>query len=327
MSHSLFFLLPLFLSLFLSILFLRYAIPVLRKQKMGQHILAIGPTWHKSKEGTPTLGGLSFLLSVPISLFVSLASAKEPLSLPLALVLLFALANGLIGLIDDGTKLKNKANQGLLPWQKLFLQILLTSAFLFLFDRDVYDLSSLSLPWLNVSIYFGFLSFPLLTFLIVGIVNCANLTDGIDGLAGTVSFIIGLFFLLEGALQESFEVLLLGATLSGGTLGFLFFNWNPARIFMGDTGSLFLGALVAAGSFLLKMPLLMLVYSLVFIFEGTTVVLQVVYFKITAKRLFKMAPFHHHLEKSGWKEKQVVLIFALFTVLCVSFAHFILMKG
>lgn len=324
MSHTLSFLLPFFISLCISTLFLRYAIPVLRKQKVGQHILAIGPSWHKAKEGTPTLGGLSFLLSVPIALLVSLASARRPLSIGVVLVLLYALANGLIGLIDDGTKLKNNKNQGLLPWQKLFLQILFAVCFLFLFHKGVYDLSRLTLPLFGWTLTLGFFSFPLLTFLLVGVVNCANLTDGVDGLAGTVSFVIGLFFVFEGLIQENSDTLFLGAALAGGTLGFLFFNWHPARIFMGDTGSLFLGALIAAVSFLLKMPLLMIVYSLMFIAEGFSVVLQVLYFKKTGKRLFKMAPFHHHLEKCGWKEKQIVLAFGLLSLFSVILAHLLL---
>lgn len=320
-------LLPLLISLCFSVLFLRYAIPVLRKQKVGQYILTIGPSWHKSKEGTPTLGGLSFLLSVPIALLLSLAAMGKPPSFSTVLVLLFALANGMIGFIDDTTKLKKRKNQGLLPWQKMFLQILFAVCFLFLFDRGVYDISLLSIPFFPSPVSLGFFAFPILAFFLVGVVNCANLTDGIDGLAASVAFVIGLFFLVEGVAQENGEITFLGAALAGGTLGFLFFNWHPARVFMGDTGSLFLGAIIAAGAFLLKMPLLMLVYSLVFILEGVSVVLQVLHFKRTGKRLFKMAPFHHHLEKSGWSEKQVVLIFSLATLMAVLLAHLILLKG
>ncbi len=320
-------LLPFLFSMCLSTLFLRYAIPILRKQKLGQYILTIGPSWHKSKEGTPTLGGLSFLLSLPIALLLSLAAARHTLSFSVLLVLLFALANGMIGLIDDIAKLKKRKNQGLLPWQKMFLQFLFAFGFLFLFDRNAYDVSLLSLPYFLSPVSLGFFAFPLLSFFLVGVVNCANLTDGIDGLAASVAFVIGMFFLVEGVAQENAEVVFLGAALAGCTLGFLFFNWHPARIFMGDTGSLFLGAIIAAGSFLLKMPLLMLVYSLVFILEGVSVVLQVLHFKRTGKRLFKMAPFHHHLEKSGWTEKQVVFIFSLLTLLSVFLAHLILLKG
>ena len=324
MSPILSLLFPFFFSLCLSALFLRYAIPVLRKQKMGQHILAIGPSWHSKKEGTPTLGGLAFLLSVPIALLISLISLKSTLPYAVALVLLYALANGLIGLIDDGTKLKNRKNQGLLPWQKLFLQILFATFFLFLFDRGVSDLSVLTLPFLHIPLRLGFLSFPLLTFLLVGIVNCANLTDGVDGLAGTVSLVISLFFVLEGLLSGNQAVTCLSAALGGGLLGFLFFNRHPAKVFMGDTGSLFLGAIVAGMAFLLEMPLVMVFSSFAFILEGFSVVLQVLYFKRTGKRLFKMAPYHHHLEKNGWSEGKIVLAFIALTLLSVFFAHFAL---
>lgn len=317
-------LLPFSLSFCLSALFLRYAIPVLRKQKVGQHILAIGPSWHSAKEGTPTLGGLAFLLSVPITLLVSLLALKSSLSYAISLVLLYALANGLIGLIDDGTKLKNRKNQGLLPWQKLFLQILFSVCFLFLFDRNVADLSVLSLPFFHTALSFGFLSFPLLTFLLVGIVNCANLTDGVDGLAGTVSLVISVFFISEGLLSGDDAIVCLSAALGGGVLGFLIFNRHPARVFMGDTGSLFLGAILTGMAFLLRMPLVMIFSSFVFILEGFSVVLQVLYFKRTGKRLFKMAPYHHHLEKCGWSEGKIVFAFAATALLSVLFAHFAL---
>ena len=324
MSPILFLLFPFFFSLCLCVLFLRYAIPVLRKQKMGQHILAIGPSWHSKKEGTPTLGGLAFLLSVPIALLVSLIALKSTLSYAVALVLLYALSNGLIGVIDDGTKLKNRKNQGLLPWQKLFLQIFFAISFLLLYNRNVTDLSVLTLPFFHTPISLGFMSFPLLTFLLVGIVNCANLTDGVDGLAGTVSLVISLFFVLEGLASDNQAVTCLSAALGGGLLGFLFFNRHPAKVFMGDTGSLFLGAILAAMAFLLEMPLVMVFSSFAFILEGFSVVLQVLYFKRTGKRLFKMAPYHHHLEKSGWSEGKIVLAFVALTLLSVLFAHFAL---
>ncbi|MBO7169813.1 MAG: phospho-N-acetylmuramoyl-pentapeptide-transferase, partial [Clostridia bacterium] len=284
----------------------------------------IGPSWHKAKEGTPTLGGLSFLLSVPISLLVTLLVFRQTLSYEVTLVLLYALSGGLIGLIDDGTKLKHRKNLGLLPWQKLFLQTLFALFFLFLFHRNVTDLSLLPLPFFRISLSLGFFSLPLLTFLLVGTVNCANLTDGIDGLAGTVSLLIALFFLFEGVQAENTGVIALSASLAGGLLGFLLFNRHPARIFMGDTGSLFLGAILSVIPFLLASPLVMVVSSLVFIVEGVSVVLQVLYFKKTGKRIFKMAPYHHHLEKCGWSEGKIVLAFAALTLLSVLFAHFAL---
>ena len=316
MHNILVFLFPFLLSLLLSTSLVRLLLPVLIKQKLGQHILEIGPAWHKSKEGTPTLGGISFLLAIPFSVLVALAALQETISYEIILCLLYAVSNGMIGLIDDSTKLKNRKNQGLLPWQKLFLQILFSAAFLFLYHTYVKDLSRLSLPFFSLALPLGLFSFFVLVFCSVGLVNCANLTDGVDGLAGSVSFILGIFFLAEGLLQKSTELILLGGATCGGMLGFLFFNWYPARIFMGDTGSLFLGALAVSASFLLDMPLLMLVYSLLFIVEGFSVVLQVLHFKRTGKRLFRMAPLHHHLEQCGWSENKIciVSIFATFLI-------------
>ncbi len=323
--HYIFFLFLPFLCCFLFCAgFVRLLLPVLLKQRVGQHILEIGPSWHKEKEGTPTMGGLSFLLAIPFTLLLWMAVLKEPIPFSLVLCLLYALANGLIGLIDDRTKLKNKRNQGLLPWQKLFLQILFSAIFLFLFHTRVSDLSVLTLPFFGTPLSLGVFSFLILIFFSVGIVNCANLTDGIDGLAAAISFVLGVFFLIEGLRRENMTVTLLGATMCGGMLGFLLFNWHPARIFMGDTGSLFLGALVVSASFLLDMPLLMVVYSFMFIIEGFSVVLQVFYFKRTGKRLFRMAPLHHHFEKIGWKEKEIVLAFAWIALFSAAMAHFAL---
>ncbi len=315
------FLLAFFGSLFLSSLLTYKLIPFLRAKKMGQSILVIGPVWHKSKEGTPTMGGAVFLFVIPVfSLLTAFLLGAEEL-FPLVLVLLFALACGGIGLIDDSTKLKNKENQGLFPWQKLVLQVSSATAFLYFFHTYATPLLPLQLPFWGVPIGLGFAAFFVLLFIAVGVVNCANLTDGIDGLAGSVAFIIGVHFFTEGLLYGKTALALLGLSLSGTVLGFLFFNLHPAKIFMGDTGSLFLGALITGGAFLMERPLSLLLYGVVYILEGISVVLQVLVYKRTRRRLFLMAPLHHHFEKRGWSENKLVICAVLLSAVGAFLSH------
>ncbi len=296
-------------------------IPFLRAKKYGQSILEIGPSWHKSKAGTPTMGGVAFLGIIPLfSVLCCVLLGERNLIAP-ACVLLFALFCGGIGLFDDAVKLKNKQNQGLLPWQKLVLQIAGGAVFLYCLTRFASPPYPLTLPFFHVPLEIGFLSFFLLLFLITGCVNCANLTDGIDGLAASVAFIIGIHFATEGYLSSHYALLAIGITLAGSMLGFLFFNLHPAKIFMGDTGSLFLGALISGGAFLTKNPMTLLIYGAVYILEGVSVVLQVLIYKRTKKRLFLMAPFHHHLEKKGWSENKIVLSGVFLTVLASYLSH------
>ncbi len=312
-----------FLGSMLSCAFFTYKlIPFLRAKKYGQSILEIGPSWHKSKAGTPTMGGIVFLGLIPVfSLLVFLLlGEKDPI--PLLCVLIFAFLNGLIGLFDDSIKLKNKENQGLFPWQKLILQIACGAVFLYCFARYAKDIYPIKLPFFNIPFEVGFVSFFLFLFLVTGCVNCANLTDGIDGLAASVAFIIGIHFSTEGVLTQNGALLAIGVTLSGSLFGFLFFNIHPAKIFMGDTGSLFLGALISGGAFLMNNPLSLLLFGAVYIAEGVSVVLQVIIYKRTRKRLFLMAPLHHHLEKKGWSENKIVLSGIFLTVLASCLSHF-----
>ena len=306
-----------------SALILRVLIPILKKRKLGQSILTIGPAWHKSKEGTPTMGGAVFLIVLPVFTLIGDLLIDEGLEKTLIFVLLFALANGLIGLIDDGTKLKNKQNLGLLPWQKLILQSLFVGGLLFLLSRFSDEVLFFGLPIAKAVTLSGI---PLLLFLFIlllGLVNCVNLSDGIDGLTASSSLVIGVFFLVEGLLQHTGVLLALGSVLIGTMLGFLLFNHHPAKIFMGDTGSLFLGGLIAGGAFLTPNLSALPVYTLLFLIEGGSVILQVLVFKRTGKRLFRMAPLHHHLEKCGWSENMIVLVFSGITLLCCIFAHFL----
>lgn len=310
-----------FFSFLFTALLLRPLIAILKRRHVGQSILEIGPAWHKPKEGTPTMGGCVFLITVPLFTLVGAFLAEGTVSSGMLFVLLFAVSNGLIGLLDDRTKYKNNRNQGLLPWQKLFLQSFFVGAFFYLllkFGDRSYDLQ---IPFIR----FGIVgSIPLLFIFFIaalGILNCANLSDGIDGLTSSSCLVIGAFFILEGFLFSEAGLTALGAALSGTMLGFLLYNRHPARVFMGDTGSLFLGALTVGGAFLTKNPLILPIYTFLFLLEGGSVILQVLVFKRTGKRVFRMAPLHHHLEKSGWSENRIVLAFSLITLIACLFAH------
>lgn len=300
----------------------KIALPILARKRAAQTILDIGPSWHKSKEGTPTMGGVSFLicalaLMIPLAILLSRQDNARA-SLALVLAILYAISNGAVGIVDDLTKLIHKENKGLTPWQKLALQSALSAAFVFLLGALNHFSTFVAIPFSSVQINLGLLYYPFLFLFLLWFVNCANLTDGIDGLATSIAGCIGVFFIVCGMLLAKNEVSILGAILAGSGFGFLLFNRNPAKIFMGDTGSLFLGALVVAAACLTGSPLLLILFGGIYVWEGLSVCLQVVWFKCTrGKRLFKMAPFHHHMEKSGWNEKQIVLLFTLITI-CLS---------
>ena len=322
------FLLCLVLSFLSTVVFCRAVIPILMKKKMGQKILDIGPRWHKNKEGTPTMGGICFL--IPILLFGSVAlflvsndATKKEISGGV-LCLIFALANALIGMIDDLTKFKKKQNKGLTPRQKLVLQTSVATAFLALMKLHAGLSSVIHIALLNLHFDLSWAYYPLALLLLVGVVNCANLTDGLDGLASCVAAILSGFFALAATVCLSEATLVLSGALLGGILGFLIFNYHPARVFMGDTGSLFLGAMLSGFSLMLGDALLILIAGALYLVEGLSVILQVLYFKLThGKRLFLMAPLHHHFEKLGWSEVKVVSLFSLFSFICCLTAFFV----
>ena len=315
----------LFLGAFLSAALLYPPwISFLTKRHMGQSILTIGPAWHKPKEGTPTMGGAIFLITVPIFSLLGAVWMTDETPHLLFLLLFFAVCNGLVGVLDDATKLKNKQNQGLLPWQKLFLQIVFTGIFLYGFFRLQETDISLLIPFTQVALPFGIPLLFLLFIIVVGTLNSVNLSDGIDGLTASSMLIISVFFILIGGITKVYALLSIGLALGGTMSAFLLFNHHPAKIFMGDTGSLFLGALTAGAAFLMKNPSVLLIYNLLFLLEGVSVILQVLVFKRTGKRLFRMAPLHHHFEKSGWSENRIVLSFSFITLLSCFFAYFAL---
>ncbi len=319
MSYALFFLLTFSLTFVLTAVATRILLPILRRHHVGQRILEIGPAWHKTKEGTPTMGGLGFILATCFSLLVAGALYAEKLPAlfwrPLLLTLLYALANATVGIADDMTKYRRKQNEGLTPRQKLILQVTFSAAYLLLLRLYGHIDTSLYIPYLNTVWELGGLYYFFAIFLSVGMVNCVNLSDGVDGLCSVTSLALGAFFSVVATRLGEVPAFLSATAMTGAALGFLLFNRHPARIFMGDTGSLFLGSLGVGCAFLLGNPLILLVAGGVFAFEGASVILQVAYYKLTKRRLFRMAPFHHHLEKRGWRENSIVLLFLIVSLI------------
>ena len=303
-------------SFVLTLVFGRLLIPVLRAMKAGQSIREAGPIWHNYKAGTPMMGGLMFIASSGLVLALS-AFVMEDFSV--LYVLGLSLCFGFIGFLDDFTKLKFKRNLGLTSAQKAMLQMAVSALFLYAMYKSGMD-THLYIPFFNVSFQLhpiAFIFFAL--FVMVGCVNAVNLTDGVDGLCGSVTIPVMVFFTAACLALERADLALLPATLVGGLIAYLIYNWHPAKVFMGDTGSLFLGGVVCSMAFALEMPLILILVGFVYICETMSVILQVGYFKLThGKRLFKMSPIHHHFEMSGWKEEKIVLTFAGITaVLCV----------
>ncbi len=328
MEYKLLFVLALAVTFAATALISRWLIPVLKSRKMGQKILEIGPRWHKSKEGTPTMGGIAFIIPVVLvgvcgSVFLWIRDGASS-ALPLVLTLALGLMGGLIGCIDDSAKLRNKRNEGLTAPQKFLLQLAATALYLVGMTYFCRMSTMLYIPYFKVSFELGPFFYVFAMILIVGMMNSVNLTDGIDGLASSVTLVVGIFFTVAGFLSGMAEpdgsLLLLGGVMIGGTAGFLVYNFHPARVFMGDTGSIFLGGLVVGGAFMMRNPLIVVVAGLVFILETLSVMLQVAYFKLThGKRLFKMSPIHHHFEQCGWSEVKIVLVFSAVTfVLCAA---------
>ena len=309
------FLLTFALTLVLTVTLIRILLPVLKRRHIGQKILEIGPAWHRPKEGTPTMGGVSFVIASFLALMIAgalLANALPPLFWrPLLFTFLYALCNAAIGLIDDMTKFQRAQNEGLTPTQKLVLQISLSALYLTLLRVYGYIDTSIYIPYLDTVWELGYLFYPMAIILSVGMVNCVNLSDGIDGLAASTALIYAAFFAIAATLLSEPTAMLLATAMMGASLGFLFFNRHPAYLFMGDTGSLFLGGMAVGCGFLIGNPLLIIVAGAIYVFEGISVLLQVFYYKLTKKRLFLMAPFHHHLEKCGFSENKIVLLFTI----------------
>ena len=292
-------------------------LPVLRALKAGQSIREIGPTWHNYKAGTPMMGGLMFIFAAILVLLGNLPAMED---YSVFYVLALSLCFGFIGFLDDFTKIKFKRNLGLTSLQKAMLQMAVSALFLYAMYKSGSMSTELYIPFFNVS----FALHPIVyiffaMFVMVGCVNSVNLTDGVDGLSSSVTIPVMVFFTAAAVATEHYDLALLPASLVGGLIAYLFYNWHPAKAFMGDTGSLFLGGVVCAMAFALDMPLVLILVGFVYICETLSVILQVGYFKLThGKRLFKMSPIHHHFEMCGWKEEKIVLSFAAVSaVMCV----------
>ncbi len=324
MNYNILYAAALLLTFGVTVLISHKLIPILKSHKMGQRILEIGPRWHKSKEGTPTMGGVAFIIaSVIVGIGGCIYLGIEDgitVTLPIIFTLALGVCGGLIGCIDDMAKLKRKQNEGLTAPQKFILQVIAAALYLLAMTLVCGATTELYLPFVNITIDLGIFYYVFAMFLLTGMINSVNLTDGIDGLASSVTLVVGLFFTaaayMNGLAEPDGALLLLGALTIGSCAGFLVYNFYPARVFMGDTGSLFLGGLVVGGAFMMQNPLLVVVFGIVYIIETASVILQVLYFKLThGKRLFKMSPIHHHFEKCGWSEIKIVVVSSVVTAI------------
>lgn len=322
-----------FISFLITLFSGKIVIPFLHKLKYGQTILEVGPSWHKNKQGTPTMGGIMFIVGIVISTVIcvpayykiSEISGVNATETPLMIVKIFAglalaVAYGVVGLMDDYVKVSKKQNKGLTPKQKLILQFGIVGCYFLVlhavnksFGGPV--LTTVKIPFMG-SVDLGIFYWLIFAIIVVGIVNAANLTDGIDGLCTSVTFFATLFAMVILNVLGMSGLSIEAAALAGGCLGFLFWNFHPAKVFMGDTGSLFLGGMVCALFMGANLYIPLIVLSFVYIAEMFSVIIQVLYFKFThGKRLFKMSPLHHHFEMCGWDEVKICAVFSTATVI------------
>ena len=323
MTQAIQFISAFLLSLIVTFVLEKKFIPALMRIKMGQFILDIGPRWHKSKEGTPTMGGIFFISGITLAFLVTgLYSAVKFKSYSALVVLISALMFGVIGFIDDYTKFVKKQNKGLSAKAKLILQLFVTAIFLYFMRSLGYIDTAIDLPFTDKTLELGIIYYVLSIFFISFIVNSVNLTDGIDGLAGSVTLVVTVFYSALAFKAFDMPSLSLLGAVAGGLCSFLYYNINPAKIFMGDTGSLFLGGLVVGVAYQLNCELIILFVGLWYVVEALSVVLQVFSFKVFKKRIFKMSPIHHHFEMCSWSEHRIVRTFSIFTALMCVVAYF-----
>ena len=310
-------------SFLLTLLIGRFVLMELRKLKAGQEIREDGPKWHAGKAGTPTMGGIMFILGAGVVVFLLGWGPMLQGAFAHLYVYLFALCFGLIGFVDDYRKVRQHQNEGLTAKQKFLLQLAAAIVFLCLMRYEGMLTNELYIPFFNTSITLNWIVYLVFAaFVIVGCVNAVNLTDGIDGLATGVTFVVMVFFTVACLLWKLTTLALFPAALVGGLAAFFVYNHHPAKVFMGDTGSLFLGGAVAALGFALDMPLILILVGIIYIAETLSDIIQVAYFKAThGKRFFKMAPLHHHLELSGWSEAKLVTVFSGITLVCCVLAY------
>ena len=299
-------------------------IPWLRRMKAGQAIKEDGPTWHMTKQGTPTMGGLMFILGIPVALAAAGWQDLAAGTRGALFVYLFALVFGIIGFVDDYVKVKHHQNTGLTAPQKFLLQLAAAIVFVVLMRYEGYLSPNLYIPFLNRELVLNWVVYMVFAaFVIVGTVNAVNITDGVDGLSTTVTLPVAAFYTCVAVWWGFEELGILAAALLGGLCAFLIYNFHPAKVFMGDTGSLFLGGMVCGMAFALDIPLALILVGIIYIAETLSDIIQVVYFKLThGKRIFRMAPLHHHFEMGGWKEEKVVLVFASVSLIACVLAFF-----
>ncbi|NGT65720.1 phospho-N-acetylmuramoyl-pentapeptide-transferase [Clostridium perfringens] len=283
-------------------------IPLLHKLKFGQNIRQEGPKSHLKKAGTPTIGGLIFIFATIITMFIMVGNPTDE-----AMIALYSFVGfGFVGFLDDLLKIIKKKNEGLTSGQKMIL-LLIVSGFLTWYAYK-YIGTSINIPFLNGQINFGLFYIPFVMFYFAGVTNAVNLTDGLDGLATSVTVLVTTFLGIISYNLGHISLAIFCVALAGALLAFLRFNAFQARVFMGDTGSLALGGAVAMVALILKMPLILVLIGIIYVIETLSVILQVASFKLTGKRIFKMAPIHHHFEQLGWSETKIVSVFSIITV-------------
>ena len=302
-------------------------IPWLRKLKFGQTILDIGPAWHKSKQGTPVMGGIMFIVSTILSIICVLVTdhflggnlfgsehiLPDTLRVKLVAGVILAIGLGLVGFADDYIKVVKKRNLGLTEIQKTIPQVILIIGYLFTLQLN--GLTYMNIPFVGaVDLKWFFWLFGIAV--IYGAVNAVNFTDGVDGLCASVTSTAAIAFCIAALMTKFMGISVLAAALAGGCLGYLIWNYYPSKVMMGDTGSMFLGGMVVALAYAIDCPLILVFFGIIYVIEALSDVLQIGYFKLThGKRIFKMAPIHHHFEMCGWKERKIVTIFSLVNIL------------
>ncbi len=309
----------------------KFLVPALRRWKAGQSIKEDGPTWHMSKQGTPTMGGLMFILATIIVVLVVNGPAILSGDWASVIVLVFALVFGAIGFLDDYAKIKKKENTGLTAGQKFLLQLAAAILFIVLLRKCGILSPNLYVPFFGVELHLPWVVYLIFAVLVItGTVNAVNITDGLDGLSSSVTLPVCAFFAaafgwawVKWQQSGTAGMAVFAAALFGGLVGFLLYNHYPAKVFMGDTGSLFLGGAVCGMAFALDLPLILILVGIIYIIETLSDIIQVTYFKAThGKRIFRMAPLHHHLEMGGWNEKKVVFVFASISLVFCILAFF-----
>lgn len=284
-------------------------IPMLHKLKFGQYIREVGPKEHQKKSGTPTMGGIMFILAIVITGLIY--AKKYPMIVP---VVIFVLIFGLIGFADDFIKIVKKHNEGLRPWQKLGMQIIATGIFAYYMYSSMVDVTKLIVPFSDAMWDLKWVFIPFVFFVVLGTDNGVNFTDGLDGLCASVTAAVAAFFAIA-AIKLDIQIAPVAGAVLGAMLAYLIWNVYPAKVFMGDTGSLALGGFVSSFALMTRLPIFIVIVGIIYLVEVISVIMQVSYFKAThGKRIFKMAPIHHHFELCGWGETRVVCVFTIVTI-------------